>query len=81
VGDGQHCECEWRDYWNLKGEIMQLGIGARCRGQRLGEGGTIRFRKTGTKAIFIYGTNSGLARLELNNCACCGAAFRKWFLG
>ena len=35
---------------------MQLGVGARCRGQRLGEGGTIR-RKTGT--------NSGLARLEL----------------
>jgi len=40
---------------------MPLGIGARCRKQRLGEGGTIRFRKTETNlAIFIYRINSGL---------------------
>jgi len=30
-----------------------------------GEGGTIRFRKTGTKAIFMPGTNSGLYWLKL----------------
>ena len=40
---------------------MPLGIGASCRKQRLGEGGTIGFRKTETNlANFIYGTNSGL---------------------
>ena len=44
--------------------------------QKLSEGGTICFQKTGTNvAIFMYGTNSGLTRLELIVVECCGAAF------
>ena len=49
-------------------EVRVYTVWCRCKmlKQRLGKGGTIRFRKTGTDlAMFMYGTNSGLPRLEL----------------